>query len=293
MSVPLSPTSARRLWAAKFAAEFRKALESRDRGLKAIERATGISHTNLWTFKAGNNLPRLETALRISEALAWPKLAEIVREGRTATCARPRCGQRFLNEGGMPKRFCSEDCRRIDHILRGNDFEPGGRALLAAVRAELERVHGTTQAVSRRTLQAAADEYANSGSKRGTRLTTLETMVERHRAAAAAFCEACEPDGYCRTPTCELRSISPLPLRNDTRDVREAVKAPRRWGGEGRDRQRAAFSSDLRERWQQPGRREAQAERSRARWASMTPEERAAMGRRISERRRRPAEEVA
>jgi len=293
MTVPLSPTSQRRVYAAKFAAEFRKAMETRGISIKAIERATGSSHTNLWTYKSGNNLPRLETALRMAETLGWPKLAAIVREGRTAMCARPRCGQTFLNEGGNCKRYCSADCREINHILNGQDFEPGGRALLASVRAEIDRVQGTTHSVSRKALQRAANEYATSGSKRGTRLTTLETMLERHRAAAGAFCRSCEPDGLCQTPTCELRPLSPLPLANDRRSLTTAVKASGRWRGASSAAQRAQFSDELRRRWNEPGRRQRMAAVSRARWAALTSEERAALGRRISIARRSASEEPA
>jgi len=32
------------------------------------------------------------------------------------------------------------------------------------------------------------------------------------RAAIDAFCHECEPDGVCRTPTCVLQPLSPLPL---------------------------------------------------------------------------------
>lgn len=287
MSVPLSPTSARRIAAARFAAELRKALEARDVSLKAIERATGISHTNLWTYKAGNNLPRVETALRIAEALHWPKLADIAREGRQAVCARPRCAVTFINEGGSPKRYCSDDCRQIHQILKGEDFEPGGRALLAAVRSELGRVHGTTHAISRKRLKSAADEYASSGSKRGARLTTLEGMLERHRAAAAAFCRGCEPDGFCQTPACELRPISPLPLITDTRDVETATKAPGAWGNkENRATMVASIRAANARRWSRPGERERFRTATAERWAAMTPEQRAEAGRRISRGRR-------
>jgi transcriptional regulator with XRE-family HTH domain len=36
--------------------------------------------------------------------------------------------------------------------------------------------------------------------------------LREHSEAVFAFCRACEPEGLCRTASCELRPVSPLPL---------------------------------------------------------------------------------
>jgi hypothetical protein len=260
-------------------------MEQRDISMKAVERATGISHTNLWCFKFGKNLPRLETALRMVDALEWPKLGEIIREARSDRCQRPGCQVEFVNEGGSPKRYCSADCRKLAEQMREATDQGPGR-LLAAVRAELARVHGTTGAISRKALKAAADEYAYSGSKRGRRVTAVQEQLDTAKAAASAFCRSCEPDGLCKTPACELRVISPLALVGDDRDVARATKAAGAWGNEtNRANQLVAIRAANARRWT-PEERVAQALATRRRWDALTPEQRAERGRLISERRR-------
>lgn len=286
MSVPLGPTSNRRVHAARFGAELRKASQTRDVSLKALERATGISHTNLWSFTAGRNLPRLDTALLLAEALQWPKLAELVRAGRTQTCRRPRCGRTFTVDGGNPGKYCSEDCRDIARKLAAGSA-PGASKLLGVVRAELDRVHGTSQAVSRKALKAAANEYATAGSKRGMRVDSLIQIVDAQRSAVDAFCRSCEPDGYCQTPACELRPLSPLPLAGYmSREVSEPVKAPGAWGNEAnRTHQLEALRAAAARRWT-TDEKERMGRLSRARWAALSSEERTAVGTRISSARR-------
>lgn len=272
MSVPLSAASSRRLAASRFGAEFRKAMETRGISLKAVERASGISHTNLWTFKSGNNLPRLETALRMAEALEWPKLADLIREARSAVCARPRCGRTFFNEGGSPKRYCSQDCLRLATIMANKEPTAGAR-LLATVRGELARVHGTPHAMHRKVLKRAAEQYARSDSKRGRRVESVQQRLDVARVAVDAFCRSCEPDGYCQTPECELRPVSPLPLVTEAREVRQAVKADGPWGNEqNRQNQLVALRAAAERRWT-PEERAAWRAKMRERHARLTPAE--------------------
>lgn len=273
MSVPLSPGSRRRIHAARFGAELVRAMATRGVGVKPVERATGISHTNLHNFKHGINLPRLDTAQRLTEALEWPKLAEIARRARTDTCSRPRCGRTFLNEGGMPKRYCSADCRDLAAKLRRNP-EPPGRGLLMAVRVELERVRSTTLPVSRRALQRACDAYGRSDAKRGVRISSFERQIETANAAVAAFCASCEPEGKCKEPACELRPVSPLPLVTEERDVATVQKPSGAWAPEHREGQLAALRAAAEKRWT-PEERAAWSERMRAWHAAQPPEERA------------------
>ena len=63
---------------------------------------------------------------------------------------------------------------------------------------------------SRRCLTTAATRRS-----RQSRANRLHMEARRWREATkaiAVFCKACEWDGECKTPTCELRPFSPLPL---------------------------------------------------------------------------------
>ena len=140
--------------------------------------------------------------------------------------------------------------------------------------------------MSRRVLKAAAEQYAKVGAKRGMRVQSLVALIDSQRTAVDAFCRGCEPDGYCKTPTCDLRSVSPLPVLDYVdREVRTARPAPGPWGTEqARQNQLAAVREANRRRWT-PEERLRQGERSRARWEAMSPDERREAGRRISEGR--------
>lgn len=59
-----------------------------------------------WRTRA---MPTLETAQRLSEALVWPSLLELVRDALTGSCAL--CGGTFVAESGRgERRFCSDRC---------------------------------------------------------------------------------------------------------------------------------------------------------------------------------------
>lgn len=282
---PLSVDSPRRIVAAKFGAELRKAMVARGIGAKRLAAAihTGTSAVAVW--RAGDNLPRTDTVARLADVLAWPQLVTIVRLGRVGSCAR--CGREFVNEGGAPKRYCSSDCRDVAAQLR----EAGAKPVLAKVVAdELERVHGTTNAVSRRTLAAALEEYRRSESKRNARSRTVERRVGVLQSSVDAMCAGCEPLRVCRTPDCALRAVSPLPLALDPRktaDEPEPVEGA--WGPTHRPTMLAAIRGANAERWARPGERETARARMVARYAAETPEEKAERARRVSEGRRRAA----
>lgn len=83
-----------------------------------------------------------------------------------------------------------------------------------------------------------------------------ERALARHRAAVAAMCAGCEPEGACRDAECALRPVSPLPLLELRR---EPVVVTSKRGG-----------------WTDPDRRSRESSRQARVWAQMTPEERAA-----------------
>jgi predicted nucleic acid-binding Zn ribbon protein len=116
MTVPLSPDSPRKRAAVRFGALLVETMAARGVGKKGLARQLATSGGLIWQWSAGNNLPRLETALRLAEALGEPRLADIVREARTVNCEV--CGTPILNEGGTPVRFCTESCREVRRKLR-------------------------------------------------------------------------------------------------------------------------------------------------------------------------------
>jgi ribosomal protein S18 acetylase RimI-like enzyme len=265
---PLSPASPRRVAAGRFGAELRKAMIARNVGAKRLSAAieTGTSAVAVWL--KGDNLPRTDTAQRLAEALNWPKLLVIAREGRRGYCER--CGQEFVNEGGAPKRFCSGECLAVAEALR---VPPAGRALADAIRAELE--HGVPR---RKPLAAALDQYVRSDSKRIARVERSERRLSVVQVAVAGYCGACEPSGVCRAPECELRPVSPLPLALRPDKTGDTIKpAEGSWGPTHGAAQLARIREANAERWSRPGERERQRERSLAMHATRTPEEAAAV----------------
>lgn len=64
--------------------------------------------------------------------------------------------------------------------------------------------------------------------KHGLNLRQLSVTATRrlvvYRSAVEAFCRSCETDGFCRTPGCELRGVSPLPLLQ--REVTAEIARP-------------------------------------------------------------------
>lgn len=287
MTQPLAPGSPRRIAASRFGTELVKAMTARNASVKRLAEATGAAPSAIATWKGGDNLPRTETAIRLADALDWPKLVTIVQEGRVGLCVR--CSRRYTNEGGTPKRFCSSECREVDAMLR--DRLPVSE-LATAVRAELDRVHGTTAAVSRKVLTRAVTEYGRSEAKRVTRNRSLERRTLTIQAAVDAMCAGCEPSGACRTTECALRPVSPLPLAHDQRSADEIRKPEGAWGPSFRDKQLVVIREANAERWSRPGERERQSAGNTARLAALTPEERAERGRRISVGRRRAIEEA-
>jgi transcriptional regulator with XRE-family HTH domain len=242
MTVPLSPGSPRRVAAALFGVELRKAMKARGVGKGPLMAATDVSQSTLGLYLRGDNLPTPRTADLLAQALRWPRLATIATEARSGQCAS--CGTAFVNAGGGPKRFCSSRCQQ--DALRGR---------LAA----RERAHEG--------LTLLRAEMLRSGPLRrqavGKALTLLderpdivaERRLGEHMEAVAAFCRSCSPDG-CRTPTCEMRSVSPMPLVDDEPVVEAVKRPPGRWGQPGESER---FAAEMRRRWQDPERAARQA----------------------------------
>lgn len=108
-----------------------------------------------------------------------------------------------------------ETARRLDAVL-GTVHLEGIVARSRIVKCE-NRCGATVivrgnQARTRYCSQACARQAAKVRSALLPKRDTLARRLELHRRAVAAFCAACQPDGICRAPECELRSVSPLPL---------------------------------------------------------------------------------
>jgi len=235
----LSRTSDRLPAARRFADELRRSMALHKVGQHRLAKLTGCASSAIAQWRMGRNLPRLDTAIRLAECLSNDNLAAIVREGRTQRCLR--CGTPFLNEGGAPKKYCTERCLRIAEKVRHalSDRTPA-RQKLTAMRADLK--------------------------------ATQEEIVEL-KVSVLEMCRSCEPAGYCRTPECPLRPVSPIPLASGLKDVPLATPAAGVWGPEHRAQQVAAIREANALRWARPGEREAQTQLMLARHAQHTPEE--------------------
>jgi hypothetical protein len=200
-------------------------------------------------WRKGRNLPRLDTALRLSECLGNDLLATIVREARTGACQR--CGAPFLNEGGAPQKYCSEECLSISAKIR-HALAPRTplRARFTALKADLA---------------ATTDQLAN------------------HKISVIDMCHFCEPAGYCRTPSCPLRPVSPLKLLDSIKEVALATPAAGPWGAEHRENMVARIREANKKRWERPGERDQQSKMMKARHVAFTPEQHSAWVAKIKE----------
>ena len=263
-----------RAHAARFGAELARAMHERGVSNRRLRLAARIGSTsNVSEWRNGHNMPGIDAAQRMADALAWPRLAEIAREARTRPCSR--CGQAMVVDAGRPRRYCSAACRDLAAAMRSGGRPDGTAEARAMLLGEVLRTGPARKQVIGRAVTiiegSRAAEIANAGA------------VVALREAVAAMCRGCVVDDLCRTPECPLRPVSPLPLSTDDREADRATPSPGRWAD---PRAREGQSARLRARWAEPGAREALSERSRARWAAMSPEERSAVGRRIRAGRR-------
>lgn len=247
MTMELGPNSPRLPAARRFADELRRSMREHGVGQRRLGELTGCASSAVAQWRMARNLPRLDTAIRLAECLSNDLLAEIVRKARTEDCER--CGAPFLNEGGAPKKFCSEECLRLAAKIR-HALEPN-----TPLRTRLN--------VAKQDLAATATELAN------------------HKVSVLAMCRTCEPAGYCRTPACSLRLVSPLPLAHGLKDVPLATPADGLWGPEHREATLATIRAANARRWSRPGQREQASEAMLRRHAEQSPEEHAAWIRKI------------
>lgn len=249
MTRQLSTLSPRLPAARRFAFYLRTSMKDNRVGQIRLAKLTGCASSAIAMWRMGRNLPRLDTALRLAECLSNDLLASIVREARTGAC--DHCGAPFLNEGGAPKKYCSEACLTIAAKIR--------HAL--APRTPLKHRFTALKAE----VKSTNEQLAN------------------HKVSVLEMCRSCEPAGYCRTPSCPLRPISPLLLIDSIRDVPMATPASGLWGAEHREKTLETMRAANKRRWDRPGERDLQSEQMRARHAALTPEQHAAWVSKIKE----------
>lgn len=297
MSYEIPDLSPKRAVAVKFGAELRRALEKRNVGWRQLNAAMGKDmHSIVDRYKRGRILPRLGQAAELAEALAWPELVEIVREYREGVC--PIDGRTFVNDGGSAKVYCGLRCqaeaarrRAVEQRMRrveaeGTEGDPG-KILALRVERELEmaranerrRVGRSGKAsggyVSRRELRVALVEFATGmkGRQQKARKFT-QKQLDLHQMTVEAMCNACEPEGLCRTAECPLRPVSPLryvPMVDVGLAERQMTRVEI-W--EANPKRRIEQSVRSMAMHQQPGRSEELRTRTRRWWSSLTPEER-------------------
>lgn len=112
MSHPILLNQGKRDRAILFGRELDKAMKRRGVGSRPITEVGGPSRSALRSYRSGRNLPRVETARKLADALEWPRLAELALTLRTKTCPIDR--RPFMDESGSDNRvYCSPECQRV------------------------------------------------------------------------------------------------------------------------------------------------------------------------------------
>ncbi len=223
MTTALPPDSHRRVHSRKLGAHLTAVLAARRISKRGLALTLSTSRSLLILWCKGDVLPSLDQARELAEALADPKVLEIVMAGRMLTC--PVCSKTFEWRGGGRATYCSDRCRKYG---------------------------------------------ANAANRRRSNLPMVESELAIFKDSVAGFCAACEPDGICKTPSCQLRPVSPLPLRSA---IEVAAAQPWKQGplsAVGLASQRLAAE----QRWSKPGERERMGALIRAKHPANDPERR-------------------
>jgi len=144
--------------------------------VQGLHEVTGISHSYLIDLRKGRAIPRLAVSALIAEALESEGLHQHILDLRRRVC--PVCDRRFVSDHRALNRqtFCSVTC--------------------ASTARQRDKIYRATE---RRRGLAQLRAY----------------RLEMYQGAVDAHCHSCEPSGLCRTETCALRSVSPLPLAEE------------------------------------------------------------------------------
>ena len=164
----------------RFGAMIRKQREACGMTREMVAANCNIYERSLWAIETGRTLCDYRVAADLCDFIgARAAMAEMV-EFRTKVC--DVCGKQFLDTTNRTdlKRSCSSACRTIDNQrkVREENRKRANRAV-AQARGEAQMLR--------------------------SRFTVYVAAVE-------AMCKSCEPEGICRTTSCELRTVSPLPI---------------------------------------------------------------------------------
>lgn len=218
---PIQREGQRKEAAKRFGERLNEVMKSRGVGRDPLVAAAGTSLSTLRQYRGGYNLPTLPVAEKLARALDDPRLVDIVREGRTHTCAV--CKRDYLDAEGTPRRYCSDRCQRI----------AGKRTIGADNRKRADLAE-----------QAMVD---------------FEEIVGEYVHTVDSFCRDCSPEGVCLMPKCALRPLSPLLLASAGPNVRIARPMGGSWAPGNREKTLQRIREANAERWARPGERERQA----------------------------------
>ena len=182
--------------AQRWGAALRAAQEARGVPTRALAEATGLGASLISQLRRGRQVPMMDTAHRIAEALVDPGLEMLAARLRTKRCAV--CGRDYVesHRGGYAQLWCSWPCEWTGRYRR--------RAGIA-------------------------------GSDRVARAALWQGLAGRRQALIDLMCRRCEPTGTCKDAGCPLRPASPFALvrggpvpiaeRGATRRVRRPARA--------------------------------------------------------------------
>ena len=110
MSHYIQPGTTHHEAAVKFAAELRAVRMRRGVGTRTVAEAVGVSRTQLMHYEQGRNIPQVTTAVRLADALDYPKFVEMAKAARQRSCRR--CRATITVGAGRPPTYCSMVCRK-------------------------------------------------------------------------------------------------------------------------------------------------------------------------------------
>jgi hypothetical protein len=173
---------------AVFAARLNLAITAKGMTIIDVHHETGVSLSALYKIRRGLSVPSIQTAARLAEVLDMPSIGEAALALRTKQCIV--CTGTFVDRGrNNTGRCCGQQCSQVMRVRRE--------------RKASEEYFGRLHVIARR------------------RMST-------YTRAVLAFCSACEPEGMCRKASCELRPVSPLPLKGSAKSSTVArIAAPR------------------------------------------------------------------
>lgn len=131
-----------------------------------------MAQSAMYRLTRGDRFPSLRVAEALARILDAPYLAEAMLERRKKSCII--CGATFIDRGTKRDAVCcGTPCNRTLRARRDRGIREHSNAHAAII---------------------------------------ARRRLETYSAAVVAFCRSCEPEGICRNGSCELRTVSPLPL---------------------------------------------------------------------------------